>query len=159
MRKVIFLDRDGVIIQEKGDYNYLPEHLEIVPGIEDFLLIQQSKGFEFITITNQGGIARGYYTHEHVRHMHALIHKHLSHAGVQFLDWFYCPHHDKVGYCLCRKPGSLMLEKAMARYGIDKSNAWFIGDKDSDVTAAENAGIQPIKIESNQNLYESQLNF
>ena len=52
-----------------------------------------------------------------------------------------------------------MLEKAMARYGIDKSNAWFIGDKDSDVTAAENAGIQSIKIESNQNLYKSQLNF
>lgn len=159
MRKVIFLDRDGVIIQEKGDYNYLPEHLDMVPGIEDFLLTRQSKGFEFITITNQGGIAREYYTHDHVHQMHKLIHQHLSQVGVQFLDWFYCPHHDKAGYCLCRKPGSLLLEKAMARYGIDKSKAWFIGDKDSDVAAAENAGIQPIKIESNQNLYESHLNF
>ncbi len=152
MKKVIFLDRDGVIIQETGSYNFLPEHLKMVTGIEVFLLSMQKKGFEFITITNQGGIEKGYYSHEHVHNLNKLIAQHLEKNGITFLDWFYCPHHDNYEYCLCRKPGSLMLEKAIAKHEVDKANSLFIGDKDSDAQAAESVGIKPVKISPNQDL-------
>lgn len=152
MKKVLFLDRDGVIIQETGGYTYLPEQVKMVQGIESFLKAKQQEGFALITITNQGGIDRGYYTHDHVQKIHDQLDDHFKNHGVTFLDWFYCPHHDSVEFCLCRKPGTLMLEKAIAKHGISKEHACFIGDKDSDVAAAGNAGIKPIKIDSNEDL-------
>ncbi len=152
MKKVIFLDRDGVIIEEDGDYSYLPEHVKMVKGIESFLKAKQKEGFDLITITNQGGIQKGYYSHEHVQNIHELLDQHFRKYGINFLDWFYCPHHDSIEYCLCRKPESLMIEKAIAKHGINKDHSYLIGDKDSDVAAAINGGIKPVKIESNQDL-------
>lgn len=150
MRKVLFLDRDGVIIKERGAYNYLPEHLIYVDGIEQNLKKAWENGFDLVIITNQGGIAKGYYTHDHVHQMHSAIAAHFESHGVAFLDWFYCPHHDVSGKCLCRKPGSLMLEKAIARYGINPKASYFIGDKDSDYEAGIKAGVNPVKIEANE---------
>lgn len=152
MNKGILLDRDGVVIKERGDYNFLPEHAVMVEGIEQFMQQYRDKGFVFIIITNQGGIARGYYSHDNVKNLHHIIDKHLANHGVAFSDWLYCPHHDKISRCLCRKPDSLMIERAMARHRLDPKATIFIGDKDSDIQAGERAGIHTLKIASNDNL-------
>lgn len=152
MRKVLFLDRDGVIIKERGDYNFKAEHLFFVEGIVSALKRIKEAGFEFIIITNQGGIAKGYYGHEDVFKMHSFIQSYFKQRGIHFLDWYYCPHHDISGKCLCRKPGSLMVEKAIAKNQVAYQASYFIGDKGSDYEAGLKAGVNPIQIKANDNL-------
>ncbi len=152
MPKALFLDRDGILIRERGDYSYLPEHIAYVPGIEKFLLEQQAKGYLLIVVSNQGGIAKGLFGPEHVEHLHQIIHHHFLSYGVSIHSWFFCPHHDEISYCLCRKPGSLMLEKAIARYQVITSESYMIGDKESDKEAGRRAGLTPLLVNSNTNL-------
>ena len=153
MPKALLLDRDGILIRERGAYSYLPEHIVYVPGIEKFLQERQSEGYLLIVVSNQGGIAKGYYGHAHVFDLHQTIHEQLLSWGVTIHSWFYCPHHDEVSYCLCRKPGPLMLEKALARYNADAAKSYMIGDKESDVEAGRRAGVKPLLVNSNTNLY------
>jgi len=159
MRKVIFLDRDGVINFEPGTYTYQVEKFIIVDGLFEALKKLQNKGYEFIVITNQGGISKGIYNHTDVEYVHEHMKQKFNEAGIDILDIYYCPHHDVNEKCICRKPGSLMLEKAIARYDVDKSTAYFIGDSSRDMVAASGAGIQGIEITKNDNLnnYISQI--
>src|SRR5438477_10781481 len=106
MNKAVFLDRDGIIIRERGDYNYLHTDLEMVPGLVEALGELKKHGYIFIVITNQGGIARGLYTHSTVEYFHEHIKDHLAKGGIKIKDFFYCPHHPEIGNCLCRKPDS-----------------------------------------------------
>lgn len=152
MKKAVFLDRDGVIIMERGDYNYLPSHVIMVPGIVEALQVLKKKGFIFIIITNQGGIVKGLYTHRHVQKVNFFIEQHLQEHGIAIKDIFYDPHHDTEGKSLGRKPDSLMLEKAMALYDIDPAKSYFIGDKETDRMAAEKAGVNPVLIPPNGDL-------
>nr|WP_321278103.1 HAD family hydrolase [uncultured Vibrio sp.] len=140
MKKIAFLDRDGVINKE---VNYLHEiaKFEFTPGCIDGLKILQDYGFEFIIITNQAGIARGYYTVEDYHHLTDFYLKKLKSFGIDILDVFYCPHH-KDGVikkysldCVCRKPSTGMLTAACEKYNIDLSQSILIGDKLSDVEA------------------------
>src|ERR1043166_7610519 len=119
-RKAIFLDRDGILIKEKGGYNFLPEDIIFLEGAAEALAELQKAGYIFIVVTNQGGIARGLYTHRRLNEIHVEIGTYFVSRGVRILDFFYCPHHPDSSLCLCRKPDSLMLEKAAARYNIDK---------------------------------------
>lgn len=154
MNKAIFLDRDGVILTERRDYNYIPEHIDFVTDIVESCRFFQEKGFLLIVITNQAGISKGIYRHKDVRHVHQLIREFFRSYGVIITDFYYCPHHESQTKCLCRKPDSLLLEKAMAVYQIDASLSYFIGDSDRDVAAATKAGINPVKIEKNTSLIE-----
>jgi len=154
MNKAIFLDRDGVIIMERGDYNYLEQDITIVEGIAAALRELSKKGYIFIVITNQGGIGRGLYSHERVNEIHKQIRIYFESEKVTITDFYYCPHHPSVSACLCRKPDSLMLEKAMARYHIDPSQAWFIGDTERDIEAGLKAGVKTLLIPSNAVLGE-----
>lgn len=153
MPKALFLDRDGILIRERGAYSYLTDHIAYVPGVENFLLERQSEGYLLIVVSNQGGIAKGYYGHEHVNNLHKTIHKHFLSYGVTIHSWFYCPHHDEVSHCLCRKPSPLMLEKAISRFNIAASQSYMIGDKESDAEAGRRAGVKPLLVGSNTNLY------
>ncbi len=150
--KAVFLDRDGVIVSEKGHYNYLPEHVRINDGIVEALDLLQKRGYLLIAITNQGGIAKALYGHLEVKNFHKTLKEFFNSYSIKIHDFFYCPHHDKFGKCLCRKPDSLMLEKAMALYHIDPSQSYFIGDSERDSLAAKKAGIKPIQIIPNDNL-------
>jgi len=154
MNKAIFLDRDGVIISEQGRYNYLPAHIEFNEGISDALTKFQQSGYLLIMITNQAGIDKDIYTHQHVKTIHKIIRGFLKTYGVTLTDIFYCPHHPTKTNCICRKPGSAMLEKAIALYQINPLQSYFIGDTDRDSEAAIAAGINPVKIEPNQNINE-----
>lgn len=152
MNKAVFLDRDGVINIERGEYTYRLYDFILTDGLIEALKTFIEKGYLLIVITNQGGIAKDLYSIYDVENIHNFLKTTLEKEGIKFREIYYCPHHPDFGKCLCRKPGSLMLEKAIARFDIDASKSYFIGDNDRDVDAGKAAGVQTIKIEPNSSL-------
>ncbi|WP_298704498.1 HAD family hydrolase [uncultured Veillonella sp.] len=147
MRKVIFLDRDGVI---NVDVNYLYriEDLSFMPGAKEALALAVKAGYDLIVVTNQSGVARGYYTEADVRTLHQHMGKELAAVGAPILKFYYCPHHkdgvisEYTKTCTCRKPKPGMILDACNEYDIDLKSSFLIGDKPSDIEAAEAAGIK-----------------
>lgn len=152
MSKVIFLDRDGVVNEERGDYTWRIEDFRLTIGLKRFIRLVQVKGFEIIIISNQGGVEKGIYTLEDVEKVHQFLKDELAKENLYLIDIYYCPHHPNSGKCLCRKPGSIMLEKAIARYAVDVTESYFIGDSNRDVEAGERVGLTCIKVTANDNL-------
>ncbi|MDB4655407.1 HAD family hydrolase [Flavobacteriales bacterium] len=154
MRKALFLDRDGVLNRERGDYTYSIEDFEVLPDVPEALKIARTKGFMLIVISNQGGIAKQIFTEERVEVLHKLLCDKLAEDGIEFDEVYYCQHHSDIGKCICRKPNSLMLEKAIARFGINPANSAMIGDSQRDVDAAKKAGVKGFLIDSNSGILE-----
>lgn len=150
-QKAIFLDRDGVLNKELNDYVRSVESFQILfDNIEPIKILQQ-KNYLLIVITNQAGIGKGLYTKETLKNIHQVLIDTYKEFGVHFDEIYYCPHspeHD--GKCLCRKPNSLLIEKAIARFNIDPTLSYFIGDKDRDIIAAQKAGVIGLLINSNE---------
>lgn len=149
MNKAVFLDRDGVINHDPDDYTYLLEETTILPGIKQFAKQVIEKGYMIIVITNQGGLNKNRYTPQHVEDIHAYVQDEFQKEGVTITDFYYCPHHSALQKCMCRKPDSLMIERAMHKYDIDPSQSYFIGDKWRDLECGEKAGVKGIKIDVN----------
>ncbi len=139
MRRAIFLDRDGVINEDLG-YVGKREDFHFLPGVFEALRHFQNLGFLLIIVTNQSGIARGYYTVQDFLSLSEWMKEELRKRDITITDIFYCPHHPEDG-CECRKPKPGMILEAARRYDIDLSASWMIGDKPSDIEAAKNAGI------------------
>lgn len=153
MNKAIFLDRDGVINNNStGHYIYKVEDLSLNKGIVESLRILAGEGFLLIVISNQGGIAKGMYTKNDCELLHEEIRRILSQHNITITEIYYCPHHPDISRCLCRKPESLLFEKAMARFHIDPDQSWMIGDDERDLIAAEGAGIKAIGIQPNEDI-------
>jgi len=152
MKKALFLDRDGVLNRERGDYTYLLEDFAVLPDVVDALKLAKKKGYLLIVISNQGGIAKGIYDQSHVEKLHEVLKEKLAKVDVYFNEIYYCQHHNAVGKCLCRKPDSLMLEKAIARFDIDSVNSIMIGDSQRDMDAAYKVGVQGFIIEPNSGI-------
>jgi len=152
MKKALFLDRDGVLNRERGDYTFSVEDFEVLPDVAESLKLARQKGFLLIVISNQGGIAKGLFDQKRVEKLHQMMVNQLAKLDVHFDEIYYCQHHNEVGKCICRKPDSLMLEKAIARFNIDVSNSVMIGDSQRDVEAAAKAGVQGFLIESNSGI-------
>jgi D-glycero-D-manno-heptose 1,7-bisphosphate phosphatase len=152
LNKVVFLDRDGVINFEPDDYTFEVEKFKILPDLFTSLQLLKNKGYQFIVITNQGGISKKIYNHNDVICVHEFMRQQFKVAQIDLLDVYYCPHHAVNERCICRKPDSLMLEKAIARYNIDKEASYFIGDSRRDIIAADKAGITGIKVQKNDSL-------
>lgn len=152
MRKVLFLDRDGVINNNVLYYTYKVKDFIINNGVVDFLKVMSIKGYEFIIITNQSGISKGVYNKSDVENVHKFLTDELKKSGISILEIYYCSHHNDVESCLCRKPNSLLIEKAIARFRIDRMHSYFIGDQQRDVDTAIAANITPILIEPNSDL-------
>jgi len=152
MNKALFLDRDGVLNKEIGSYVFSFEKFEWNRDVFKFLKQAQEKGFLLIIVTNQAGIAKGLYTVDTVIHLMDSKLKELEKNGISITNYYFSPHHPDYGLSLDRKPSSLMLEKAIARYKIDPNYSLIIGDNDTDIEAGLGAGIQGIKIDSNQAL-------
>lgn len=151
MNKAVFLDRDGVLNREIGDYVCRLEDFEPLAHNFEALKQLQQLGYLLIVITNQGGLAKGWYTEETLARMHKLLTTTYREQGIELTEIYYCRHHPEYnGNCLCRKPGSMMLEKAIARFDIDPMASCFIGDRERDVLAGEAAGVTGILIDSNQ---------
>ncbi len=155
IKKAVFLDRDGVLNKELGDYVCKIEDFKILEYNFSALKELQSRGYLLIVITNQGGLAKGWYSEETLGLMHDNLRKTYAEQGIIISEVYYCRHHPEYnGNCLCRKPGSIMLEKAIARFGIDASSSYFIGDRERDVIAGEAAGVKGILIDSDQPIGE-----
>ena len=151
MNKAVFLDRDGVLNKELGDYVCRFEDFKVLEHNFTALKELQDRGYLLIVITNQGGLAKGWYSANVLDQMHTQLITTYAEQGVLISEVYYCNHHPEYnGKCLCRKPGSLMLEKALARFGIDASKSYFIGDRERDVIAGEAAGVTGILIDSDQ---------
>jgi D-glycero-D-manno-heptose 1,7-bisphosphate phosphatase len=150
--KAVFLDRDGVINRETGRHVFDTGSFVINNGVFEALSLLKTRGYILIVISNQSGIARGLYTHDHVREVHAMLIKELKARGIELTEIYYCPHHPSAGNCLCRKPGSLLIEKAIARFNIDPRMSWMVGDRERDIEAARRAAVRGILIQSNDPL-------
>lgn len=151
MNKAIFLDRDGVLNKELGDYVCKLEDFNVLEHNFSSLKELQSRGYLLIVITNQGGLAKGWYSENILDEMHNHLRNTYLDQGIYFTEIYYCRHHPEYnGNCLCRKPGSIMLEKAIARFGIDVGLSYFIGDRERDVIAGEAIGVKGILIDSDQ---------
>lgn len=152
MRKVVFLDRDGVVNVERGEYTYKKEDFRFTEGFFEALKAINQKGYEFIIITNQGGIAKGIYTHEDVLELNQIITDAFKNRKLPLLDIFYSPYHSDFSQSLSRKPDSLMLEKAIHLYKVNPQKSLMIGDSNRDIIAAEKVGVKGILIEANTSL-------
>lgn len=154
-KKAVFLDRDGVINKELGDYVCKFEDFEILPHNYDALLEIQKRGYLILVATNQGGLAKGWYTIEELDKMHQHLIADYANHGITITDIYYCPHHPNfTGPCDCRKPKPGMLIKGTLDYNLNPSECYFIGDKPTDVEAAEAAGMTGIQIAIDQPLGE-----
>ncbi|MEJ7780513.1 MAG: HAD family hydrolase [Daejeonella sp.] len=155
MNKAVFLDRDGVLNKELGDYVCRVEDFHVLEHNFEPLKELQNRGYLLIVITNQGGLAKGWYSPETLSMMHNHLKSTYAAQGITITEVYFCNHHPQYnGNCLCRKPGSLMLEKAIARFNINASASYFIGDRERDVMAGEAAEVKGILIDSDQPIGE-----
>ncbi|MGV3636850.1 MAG: D-glycero-alpha-D-manno-heptose-1,7-bisphosphate 7-phosphatase [Flavobacteriales bacterium] len=152
MRKGLFLDRDGVINRELGAHCTRYEDFEVLPDVPEAIAAANVAGWKVVVITNQSGIGLGLYDHALVERIHGYLHDMLKQHGAEVADILYCPHHPQQGRCLCRKPGSLLLERGAARHGIDLKASVMVGDRDRDVEAANACGARGILVEANGSL-------
>jgi D-glycero-D-manno-heptose 1,7-bisphosphate phosphatase len=147
--KVAFLDRDGVINKEVN-YLYKVEDFEYTENCIEGLKKIKALGYEIIIVTNQAGIARGYYTEDDYQKLTAWYVADLKNQGIDILDVFHCPHHPDgkieryTKSCECRKPNSGMFDDAMQKYNINLDESIMVGDKVSDLKAANKIGIQQL---------------
>ncbi len=149
--KTVFVDRDGVINQERSDYVKSISELEIYPNVAKNIKLLKDAGFLVVVITNQSAVNRGIVTHEMINQIHNSIQDHLKKHGT-FLDGFYyCPHTPDEN-CNCRKPKPGLLQQAILELNIDLNSSWMIGDSDSDIEAADSVGCKAIKINDNFSL-------
>ncbi len=154
-QKAIFLDRDGVLIRERGDYTWQLEDVTINDGVENALKKFSEAGFLLIVVSNQSGISKGLFTIENAEYVHLHLQRYFNNKGIRIDEFYFCPHHPSVSNCICRKPDSLLLEKAIARFNIIKSESWFIGDADRDIEAGKKVGVRTLKIEANGSLSDA----
>ena len=145
-QRALFLDRDGVINVNHG-YVHTPERTEWVQGIFGLARTARAAGYAIVVVTNQAGIARGYYSRTQFEDYTRWVHERFSHEGAPLLATFYCPHHPDAGIgelkvaCGCRKPAPGMILEAARRYRLDLAASVMLGDKPSDAEAARAAGI------------------
>lgn len=140
LRRAVFLDRDGTILVEK---NYLadPADVELIPGAAAALRRLQNAGYALIVVTNQSGIARGYFGDPEYRAVEARMQALLEAEGVSLDASEHCPHHPAfTGPCECRKPGLALFRRAADTLDVDPAASFWIGDRTSDVVPALSLG-------------------
>ena len=148
--KAAFFDRDGTLNVEVN-YLYKKEDFVWIAGAIQTIQYCNTHGYKVIVITNQSGVARGYYTEADVQALHAWMNEDLKKYSAHIDAFYYCPHHPEgsvAAYakaCTCRKPGTKMLDDACRDFGIDRMQSFMVGDKAIDVECAENAGIRGIR--------------
>lgn len=145
-RAALFLDRDGIVNVNHG-YVHSPEGTDWLPGIFELCTAAQEAGYLLVVVTNQAGIARGYYDEAQFREYTLWMHAQFQARGITIAATYYCPHHPESGLgeyrcpCQCRKPAAGMLLAAASDLAIDLSASILVGDSVSDIDAAASAGV------------------
>ena len=156
MEKAIFLDRDGTINVEK-DYIYKSEDLVFEEGTIEALKTFKNLGYILIVVSNQSGIARGYFTEKDLNIFNNSMNEILKKNGVEITEFYCCPHHpDGIGeykkVCECRKPNNKMIEEAIKKYNIDREKSYMIGDKTSDIGAGIKSNLKTVLVKTGYGL-------
>jgi D-glycero-D-manno-heptose 1,7-bisphosphate phosphatase len=146
--KAVFFDRDGVLDVDQG-YLFRQDQLQWIPGAREAVAYLTKQGYKIFVVTNQSGIARGYYTIADMEKLHAFMQEEFQKTGGAITKFYYCPHHPTKGTipeysiaCNCRKPKPGMILKAFEEYDLDKEGSFMIGDMPKDMEAARAAGIR-----------------
>lgn len=149
--RAVFLDRDGTLIVDKP-YLADPEQIELLPRALDGLRRLQDAGYLLLIVTNQSGIARGYYDVDALIATHRRLHQMIAEAGVTIAAYYFCPHHvagrrpELARPCPCRKPSPGMIYRAAAEWQVNLAESWLIGDRPTDVLAAKAAGCRALLV-------------
>lgn len=152
-RAAAFLDRDGVLNVDRG-YTFRLEHLVMIPTAPAAVRLLNDAGYYVFVVTNQAGVARGFYSEAAVESFNAQMQKILQAEGAHIDAFYYCPHHpdgvvkELAIRCRCRKPQPGMLEQAARDWPIDLDRSFLIGDKDHDVAAASAFHIRGVKFDA-----------
>ncbi len=144
----VFLDRDGVLIPDSG-YPHLEEHLVLLPGAAEAVRRLNSLGYLVLIVTNQSGVARGFFTLEQMEAFNALLVRRLAAKGARIAQVYACPYHDDAQDPRWlhpdhpdRKPNPGMLLRAIADHNIDPARSFIIGDRQTDIEAGRRAGVK-----------------
>ena len=146
-RRAVFMDRDGTISEEIGYVNH-PSRYRVFPYSAEAVRILNEAGWLAILVTNQAGVARGYFTEDLIGTVHSVLTEELEKQGARLDAVYYCAHHPTVGVepyrfdCDCRKPKPGLIKRAAQEFDIDLAQSWMIGDRYSDVELARNAGVR-----------------
>ncbi|NWG75054.1 MAG: HAD family hydrolase [Rubrivivax sp.] len=149
--RAVFLDRDGTLIEERG-YISDPSQVSLLPGTVEALRKLNKSPFLAIVVSNQSGVARGYFTEESVRTVNKHLRRLLHEEGVHLDGLYYCPHLPEAPVkayrrrCRCRKPDTGMVERACRDFGIERTQSYLIGDTRTDVETAVRAGLTGILV-------------
>ncbi len=150
-RPAVFLDRDGTIIK-LCDYLCSLDEIELLPNTARGLRLLRDAGYLLIVVTNQSGVARGYFDENFVAEANEKLSDMLESEGVLVDAFYYCPHHPDFGEseyrvdCECRKPKIGMIRKAVSDFDIDLRSSWVIGDNRPDLEMAANAGLRSVLV-------------
>lgn len=145
-RPAVFIDRDGTISEEVGYINH-PSRFRVFPYSAPAIRLLNESGWLAIVVTNQAGVARGYFPEEMIQRVHQSLNRYLESNGARLDAIYYCAHHPSAGEppyrldCDCRKPRPGLIRRAMADFQIDVEKSWMVGDRYSDIELARNAGI------------------
>ena len=151
MKKAVFLDRDGTINVEKN-YLYRPEDFEFIANAPEAIALLNRHDYLVIVVSNQAGVARGYYGEDDVRALHCYLNEELKQYGAHIDAFYYCPHHPEHGIgpykirCHCRKPETGMFEAADRDCPVDRAHSYMIGDKWLDTQAGAGFGLHTVLV-------------
>ena len=151
MKRAVFLDRDGVI-NEEVNYLSAPDQLRLIPGAPEAIARLNATNLPVIVITNQAGVARGYYPEAQIEVVHAALSHELAQAGAHIDRYYYCPHHPTEGLppyrveCECRKPRPGLLLQAAQDFDLDLKQCFVIGDNHSDIALSQATGCHTVLV-------------
>lgn len=146
-RRAVFIDRDGTISEEVGYVNHVSRY-RVFPFAAEAVRALHEAGWLAVLVTNQAGVARGYFKEDLIGEIHKTLAAELWRGGAKLDAVYYCPHHPSVGEppyrldCDCRKPRPGLLRRAAEDFGLDLPRCWMVGDRYSDVELARNAGVR-----------------
>jgi D-glycero-D-manno-heptose 1,7-bisphosphate phosphatase len=146
-RRAVFIDRDGTISEEVGYVNH-PSRYRVFPYAAEAIKLLNEAGWLAVLVTNQAGVARGYFSEDVIGAVHTLLARELETGGARLDAIYYCPHHPSVGEppyrfdCDCRKPRPGLVRRAAVDLDIDIAHSWMVGDRYGDTELARNAGLR-----------------
>ena len=160
-RPAIFIDRDGTINEQMGYINHL-SRFHIFPGVPEAIKLLNKNNYLVIVVTNQSGVARGYFPPELVEEIHTHMKASLKNKSAKIDAIFYCPHYPRSKHkeyaieCDCRKPQTGMIKKALDKFDIDLTKSYMIGDHYTDLEFAHNGNIKSIMVKTGYGLGEAE---
>ena len=149
MDYAIFLDRDGVINEDRVDYIKSWEEFRFIKGVRQALKQINQAGIPVVVITNQSVIGRGIITETELSVIHDRMHKEIQNSGGRISEIYYCPHHPDA-HCRCRKPRIGLLKKAARELELDLKKCLFVGDNLKDIQAGKRAGCRTVLVQTGQ---------